>query len=464
MRKKKWFVGLLLYLFVFSEGLCMAAPIPLRGVVEGFYGTPWSDAARIDFFAFAKEEGFNAYIYAPKDDPYHRIKWREPYPEEELRRLRALVQAAQAQEVRFIFAVSPGLDIALSGVGRYSDRQKLLDKMEALYAQGVRDFAVFFDDIQEKDGEGQAALLNWLLGRLRAQHTDIGLLITVPTEYALPDMRSEGGTASAYTRALSTQLEKDVLVLYTGDGVVQGSLSDTSYHAANRLYRRSLGIWWNYPANDYMEEKLALGPIENLPENSEIPAIFFNPMKEEVLSKIALATGAAYAKAPAQYDADQAWADALKTQYGKLAGDMAQFAAHSTHLENSWACIGRSDGKAFSEKAARVLAKDSTDVDFAQMDKEIRSLRGAVSSLLKKLPDRTRAKCLPQLQQLQRVANASYTALGVLRAERAGDTLRTRTLRYGLSQQLEEIKRQEKDARISEDAGIAFIEAVMKRP
>lgn len=92
-----------------------ASSVPLRGVIEGFYGTPWQQEERLDILAFCRAEGFNAYLYAPKDDPYHREKWREPYPEDKLRELGALVKAAKAQDVHFIFAVSPGLDVSLHG-------------------------------------------------------------------------------------------------------------------------------------------------------------------------------------------------------------------------------------------------------------------------------------------------------------------------------------------------------------
>lgn len=202
-----------------------ASPVPLRGVIEGFYGTPWQQEERLDILAFCRAEGFNAYLYAPKDDPYHREKWREPYPEDKLRELGALVKAAKAQDVRFIFAVSPGLDVSLHGYKGYADRQKMLAKFETLYALGVRDFAIFFDDIKDKDGAGQAAFLSDVSRELRRRHADIGAFLTVPTEYFYADMQ-EGGARKPYTDAFTEGLSHDVLVLYTGDGVAKGPLTD----------------------------------------------------------------------------------------------------------------------------------------------------------------------------------------------------------------------------------------------
>ena len=58
--------------------------LPARGVVEGFYGTPWSHEARLSLIDFYGRYKMNTYIYGPKDDPYHSSpNWRKPYPENE---------------------------------------------------------------------------------------------------------------------------------------------------------------------------------------------------------------------------------------------------------------------------------------------------------------------------------------------------------------------------------------------
>ena len=62
-----------------------------RGVIEGFYGNWWSQEDRIRQFEFYGKNKMNVYIYAPKDDPYHRAKWREAYPEAEANKLKELV-------------------------------------------------------------------------------------------------------------------------------------------------------------------------------------------------------------------------------------------------------------------------------------------------------------------------------------------------------------------------------------
>lgn len=74
--------------------------IRYRGVVEGFYGTPWSHNARLRQLQFYGENKMNTYIYGPKDDPYHSSpNWRLPYPEKEAKQLQELVKVAQENEV-----------------------------------------------------------------------------------------------------------------------------------------------------------------------------------------------------------------------------------------------------------------------------------------------------------------------------------------------------------------------------
>ena len=94
----------------------------------------------------------NAYIYAPKDDLYHREKWRIPYPADKLSELKNLVDISKQNGVRFIFAISPGLDLNYHGKKGDEDFNYLMKKLEAMYDVGVRDFAIFFDDLKDDKG------------------------------------------------------------------------------------------------------------------------------------------------------------------------------------------------------------------------------------------------------------------------------------------------------------------------
>lgn len=432
----------------------MAAPIPLRGIVEGFYGTPWSQADRLDMMRFCHQEGLNAYIYAPKDDPYHRAKWRESYPQEKLAELKALIDEAHKQQVKFIFAVSPGLDISFWGEAGNKDRLAMQEKLTAIYDLGVRDFAIFFDDIENKDAKGQAAFLNWLEDNFVKKHADIAPLITVPTEYFREDMTEKGQT-KPYTHDFSTELDKDILVLYTGEKVVPDGLKDEDYQKANALYGRKLGLWWNYPVSDYLEAKLALGPIEKLPHRKTLPAIFFNPMKYAELSKISLTTGAKYARHPHSYRSQRAWKQSIKKGYGTLAPDMTRFADHSQHMKVSWAEIGPEDGKKLRTLAdaywqarqngnQRKIAKAQK-----KLSKELQQLDVSLEKLLASLPLEKLDQCRPQLEQLRRIVRADLLGLSLL----AGEQEKAEKF----SQTMAEVKSHEQEAIISEKSARALL-------
>ena len=65
-----------------------------RGYIEGFYGETWERNCRISVMELMASYGMNTFYYAPKDDIYHREKWREPYPEKELSELKELYEKA----------------------------------------------------------------------------------------------------------------------------------------------------------------------------------------------------------------------------------------------------------------------------------------------------------------------------------------------------------------------------------
>ena len=462
MNLKKTAAGVMLALL--AHGTSFAAPVPVRGIVEGFYGKPWTQEQRVDMLAFCEAHGLNAYIYAPKDDPYHREKWREPYPKAQFKKLAALIREAQAHNVKFIFAVSPGLDTAYTPLHGAMDRKKLMEKLESVYALGVRDFAIFFDDIKEKDGRGQAELLRWLDENFVKAHGDISPLFTVPTEYFLPDMREQDGKTKPYTKDFSRGLPKGVLPFFTGDGVVMERLSTDTLDGAAKIYGRRLGIWWNYPVNDYMEAKLALGPVEKLPA-AGIPAIFFNPMTFAEMSKISLATGAAYAHAPESYEPQAAWEQAIRAQYGELAPQMEHFADQSRHLENNWAKIGGTEGAALrAEMDAfwRAWPKgEDADARLASLRKSFDTLERDAKTLQSNLPEKQLRECKAQLKQLARLTEADRLALDLLETAKQGDEKRAKKLRLKLEKKLKQITDKEKKAKLSETVCRAFIEETL---
>jgi hyaluronoglucosaminidase len=114
---------------------------------------PWSSAdrpAHVDFLGSLKA---NTYVYSPKDDPYARDRWRDPYPAERLAELGTLIEEARRRHVRFTYAISPGPSICFSSP---ADVAALRRKIDALRALGVRSFYIAFDDINYRSGTAPA--------------------------------------------------------------------------------------------------------------------------------------------------------------------------------------------------------------------------------------------------------------------------------------------------------------------
>ena len=109
------------------------------GVIEGFYGPPWSDDDRRTLFHRLHDLGLNTYVYAPKDDLKHRALWREPYDLAESARLETLARDAHALGLRFIYALSPGLDFRY---GDATDTRLLRQRFTQLLELGIRHFAL----------------------------------------------------------------------------------------------------------------------------------------------------------------------------------------------------------------------------------------------------------------------------------------------------------------------------------
>ncbi|MEU9687687.1 beta-N-acetylglucosaminidase domain-containing protein [Amycolatopsis japonica] len=311
---------------------------PLRGVIEGFYGAPWSHAdrlAQLDFYGRTKQ---NMYVYSPKDDPFLRARWRDQYPPEQLALLSQLVGRADANHVEFTYALSPGLSVCYSSD---ADKTALVTKFQSLWDIGVRSFAIPLDDISytrwncdadaAKFGTGGAAAgaaQSFLLNRVQqdfiATHPGVERLQTVPTEYY--DLAD-----SPYKTALRTRLDKAVIVEWTGVGVIAGQITEKQARQAKEVFGHDILIWDNYPVNDYITERLLLGPyIGREPGVAKyLSGITANPMVQAEASKIAEFTSGDFLWNPDRYDPDKSWLAAIADLGGPAAPALKVFAENN---------------------------------------------------------------------------------------------------------------------------------------
>jgi hypothetical protein len=288
------------------------------GVIEGFYGPPWSHQDRLDVIRFMGDVGLTTYYYAPKDDPYHRQRWREPYPTDRWTELGELVDTARARGVRFVYAVSPGGSMVYADSGDYGT---LLQKLVGIASLGVEDFALFLDDVpptleHETDRATYETLADAhadLTNRLHAdlQTTGASLALT-PTTY------TNAWGDREYLRRLGQRTAREVPFFWTGVDVAAPEITTLQAREWGALIGRPPLVWDNYPVNDFARWRPFLGPIRHRASDlpSQASGILSNPMNEAHASMIALATLAAYANDPAGYDPDAALPWALERLYG----------------------------------------------------------------------------------------------------------------------------------------------------
>jgi len=291
----------------------------LRGIIEGFYGPPWSHQQRLRLLDFCELYKLNIYVYAPKDDPFHRERWREPYAGKLLREFRQLVDAAARHGVRFCFAISPGLSMRYSS---RADLTALCRKIDAMREMGVDSFALCMDDIpgelhhaQDRRafaslGDAHAHVTNRLREYLdrAAPNTQ---LIFCPTDYT-------GTKSTPYLKALGERLRPEVLVFWTGSEVCTPVIDGADADAYGAAIGRPPLIWDNYPVNDYNRNRLLLGPLRSRSADlhEHVSGLIANPMNEGEASKLPLVTVADYLWNSEAYRPEPSWEAALLQQAG----------------------------------------------------------------------------------------------------------------------------------------------------
>ena len=327
--------------------------VPFRGTVEGFYGTPWSHEARKSQLEFYGRNKMNVYIYGPKDDPWHRDKWREAYPQAEANRIAELVEVAKKNGVNFYWAIHPGVDIKWND----EDRDYLMAKLEIMYQLGVRSFAVFFDDIW---GEGakadkQAALLNYIDDNFVQVKKDVAPLILCPTEYNKGWANEQKG----YLRTLGANLNKGIEVMWTGNSVVACIDKPTMEWINERIERKGY-IWLNFPVNDFVRDHILMGPAygNGLDIATDVSGFVSNPMEYAETSKISLYGIADYCWNMEEYDYQSNWEKSLKDILPSNHEALRTFALYNKDLGPNGHGFRREEGEELKDIVAAVEKGD----------------------------------------------------------------------------------------------------------
>ncbi|AWB45792.1 hyaluronidase [Paenibacillus sp. CAA11] len=308
----------------------------IRGIIEGFYGTPWSFDDRMDAVRYMAAHRMNAFIYAPKDDPYHRELWCEPYPENIFAQIRELKQECDTHLVDFYYCISPGNDLKFRSE---ADFASLEAKMAAMISIGVRHFALLMDDIDytlsgenlhylERSGLAHAYVANRVYTYLSGQLQEVTLAMC-PTEYW-------SYWDTEYKRDIREKMHKGIKIFWTGYSVFAPKIGSKHAQENYSYYGHDLWLWDNIPVNDADYDRLFLDPVRGrysrLGQTGH-HAVVANPMVQWECSKITLNTMAHYMWNSERYMPELSWELSVREFAGELAEDMMFFCSQNLNSQ-----------------------------------------------------------------------------------------------------------------------------------
>ena len=332
-----------------------------RGLVEGYYGYPYSLSVKKSLMRFMMRLKMNTYMYGAKSDLYHSAKWEEPYPKTltktdiEYGRMsqdmvKDLSKTSQATKVNFIWAIHPGNDF----VGQPNVVTRIMKKFSSMYDLGVRQFAIFVDDVDvptsEADCKTNAEHLTAVQKAIDAKWNKAGSapearvrpLHFVPQVYTL----SWVGEADRkrFFKALSA-VPSDITIYTTGWDVwtVPNSKDLATMHTE---LGRPVAWWWNYPCNDNADEQIYTSDMytnfmemravdNNARLQKELKnglGVVSNPMQQGMVSRIALFSVADYAWNNAKFDNMTSWKKAFKYAFPENTALREAYQALSPYL------------------------------------------------------------------------------------------------------------------------------------
>jgi hyaluronoglucosaminidase len=236
------------------------------GYIEGFYGKMLSWDERLALCDCLERLSLNTYLYAPKEDTWHRKEWKIPYPPHWIDTFRRFIQHAEKKNIDVVPALSPGLSFDYTSSADY---HTLLKKMSVFTDIGARTVALLMDDIPDSLpvksaksfsslGQAHGKLLSRLQNDLRKGCPRLSLWFC-PTIYT-GLFAKEGLGKSRYLNDLADSMPDTIAVLWTGPAVISEKLDKKSVAEVSRMFNGNVMLWDNMYANDYCPHRLFAGP------------------------------------------------------------------------------------------------------------------------------------------------------------------------------------------------------------
>lgn len=307
----------------------------IRGFIEGYYGIPWSNENRMSLMKFGGDFKANAYIFAPKDDPYHSKEWRKLYPADQIAKIKEMAKVGNKTKTRFVWTIHPFMGNVKFNANDFDGEMKfLLAKFDQLYDAGIRQFGVLGDDVGSLDKAMVVRMMNkvseW--GKTKG---DVKDFVFCPSSY-----NSGWAWNQSELDTYQKGFPSNVQIFWTGSSTCTPiSQYNVDQFRKKGLYdgstRRDPLFWLNWPVNDVDMTKVFLGPGICLEKGvTNLAGAVTNPMQEAQASKIAIFAVADYAWNTEDFDYSKSWQDSLKYVDPDASKELAVLGTHMTDPGN----------------------------------------------------------------------------------------------------------------------------------
>lgn len=414
----------------------------IRGFIEGYYGIPWSNEDRMSLMKFGGDFKMTSYIFAPKDDPYHKEKWREEYPAKELAEITEMVKVGKEAKCRFVWTAHPFMG-GFNANNADAEIQALLKKFEQLYKAGVRQFGVLGDDVGQLNKDIVVKMMQEVSKWAKAKG-DVYDTVFCPAGYN----HSWQGDYSELNK-YDKEFPEDIKIFWTGEAVCQPveqkTLNHFRKHNLNgQATRRSPLFWLNWPVNDINGQRLMMGKGSLLHTDitlEDLAGVVTNPMQEAEASKVAIFAVADYAWNVKAFDDDKSWEDSFKYVDAQASEALHTLSKHMSNpqpnghglvlaeSEELQPLINKINtqltaGKLVDADAKQMIAEMQTIIDAckefhaqsknANLKKELKPFTGSLADLAKAIQEYVKAEMAVEAKDMFTAFNHYNTGYSAL--------------------------------------------------
>lgn len=234
-----------------ATNLSLISQSPYLGLIEGFYGRPYSETERNFMCDFLATHNYSFYLYSPKADLHLRDHWQDDILSDAayVTYLQNMSATAHANHLDFGIALSP-LKLTLN-----------LDQLQNIAIRRVQElcnithceiFALLFDDMI-KDSESVGKKQNEIINVIEQNLPDfVKHFIICPSYYTDDPVLDKlfGKRPKHYFQDLCNGLTSRVEIFWTGSKVISQDITPEYLAQVTALLGRKPFIWDNYPVND----------------------------------------------------------------------------------------------------------------------------------------------------------------------------------------------------------------------